>query len=391
MTTKVVTAYGRGAEGYETARRTAEEAMKKLGRKPDIAVVYCDVSYEVREVLRGIREVAGSALVGCTSYGEFTDSSVGVNTISLMLIASDDMKFYTAMVRGLKEDIDRAAGELKEKLQVDAGDFPYRYGLLYMDGFTGVGEEIALAVSLRFPGVSLAGGGAVDMSMRNACVFLDDEAATDAAVLCLILSRKKIGMSVSHGMIPSFGPMEVTKAKGNVVFELDNKPAWETWKSAIAENALKMYGIEVSKLSTKQALPSLMIYQPGLKIDENHYKVRGTFRITPEGAMVFMCGVAEGSELYVMTCTKESLIEAATRGSKEAVKDLGGKPSGALIMDCSVRGILLGDDLPKAVEEIKKGINAPLLGYGAMGEICMTAGQFSGFHNATIVSIVLPE
>ena len=134
-----------------------------------------------------------------------------------------------------------------------------------------------------------------------------------------------------------------------------------------------------------------MIYQPGLKIDESHYKVRGTFRVTPEGAMVFMCSIAEGSELYAMTCTQESLIEAATRGSKEAVKDLGGKPSGALIMDCGVRGILLGDDLPEAVEEIKKGINAPLLGYEAMGEICMAAGQFSGFHNATIVSIVLPE
>jgi len=396
MTTKFATASAKGSakESYATAKNAAAEAMRKLGKRPDLAIVYCDVNYNAGEVLRGIREkTCGAPLIGCTSNGEFTENGLKSGSISVALIASDDMKFFTSIAKGLKEDIDGSAEELKQKLPESVGGFPYRYGLLYIDGMTGVGEEIALAISVRLPEVSLVGGGAVDMSMRNTYVFLNDEVATDAAALCLMFSKKKMGMSVTHGMTPAFGPLRVTKVKDNVVLELNNRPAWDAWKDIVAEDAKKHYGIDVSKLGTgmEDALSLLIDYQPGLKIDGDRYKIRGAFSVTPAGAMVFMCGVAEGSELYVMTCTTESLIEAAARGGRDAIRSLGGKPAGALIVDCSARGMLLGSNLPRAVEELKRGLDAPILGFEAMGEICMAPGQFSGFHNATVVTLALPE
>ena len=395
-TTKFVTASGKGLpnESRAIAKKVAEESMKKLGKKPDMTIVYCDVSYDVKEVLKGVREATNRApLVGCTSYGEFTEDNTGMGTVSMALISSDDMKFFPALAKGLKEDFDRTTDEFKQKLPENVDGFPYKYGLLYIDGMTGLGEEVALATSLKFPEVSLVGGGAVDMSMRNTYVFLNDETVTDGAVLCLILSKKKMGMSVTHGTSPSFGPLKVTKAKDNIVFELNNRPAWDVWKETIAEDARKRFGIDVSKISTKleDIMPILMNYEPGLKIDDKHYKVRGAFSVTESGAMVFMCGVTQGSELYVMTCTLESTIDAAKRGSREAVKSLGGKPSGALVVDCAARGMMLGNNFPKAAEAINKGIDAPLLGFEAMGEICMAPGQFSGFHNSTIVTLALPE
>ncbi len=396
MTTKFVTASVKGARGesYEAAKRVTGEAMKKLGEKPHIAIVYCDVSYDVSEALKGIREAGNNVpLIGCTSSGEFTEKEAQNGTISIALISSDDMKFFPVIAKGLRDNIDKVADELKQKLPDSIEGFPHKYGLLYIDGLTGVGEEIALATSLRFSDVSLVGGGAVDMGMKNTFVFMNDEAATDAAALCLIFSKKEMGMSVTHGMMPTFGPLKVTKAKDNIVFELNNRPAWEVWKETIAKDARKRYGIDVSRVSTRleDIMPVLMDYQPGLKINEEHYKVRGAFSVTDEGALVFMCGVVEDSEIYIMTCTTESLIDAAKRGGKEAVRSLGEKPSGAIIVDCAARGILLGNNFPKAIEELRNGINAPLLGFEAMGEICMAAGQFSGFHNATMVALALPE
>ena len=395
MTTKFSTEQvsGPAKDSYALAKKATEGALKKLGGKPDLAVVYCDVIYDTREVLRGIRETTkDTPLIGCTSYGEFTEKEAHRGTISVALICSDDMKFYTAIARNLKEDPDRAVNDLKKALPSEVRGFPYSYGLLYLDSLTGMSEEIVLGIHLAFPDAALVGGGAADISMDEPQVFSNDEAATDALALCTIFSKKKMGMSVTHGLSPAFGPLKVTKAKDNVVLELNNRPAWEEWKETVAEDVKKNYGIDLSDAGQEQAMSILLVhYLLAIKTDEDSYKIRGVSWVTKEGGLVFMCGVVESSELYVMSYTKDGLINAAKKGAARALKDLNTKPAGALIMDCAARGIILDEKFIGEAKGIRDALGTPLLGFEAMGEVCMAPGQFSGFHNATVVSLVLPE
>jgi hypothetical protein len=164
------------------------------------------------------------------------------------------------------------------------------------------------------------------------------------------------------------------------------------WKETVAEDAEKNYGVDLSDAGPERAMSILLVHYPlALKTDENNYKIRGVSWVTKEGGLVFMCGVVENSELYVMGYTKDGLINAAKDGARRALKDLNTKPAGALIMDCAARGIILDKEFIKEAKEIRDTLGIPLLGFEAMGEVCMAPGQFSGFHNATVVSLVLPE
>ena len=384
---------GSAGESYGLAKKAAEKALKDLGRKADLAVVYCDVSYDAREVVRAVREVTGAPLAGCTSYGEFTERGNETGSIAISLISSDDMKFFSAMAKGLKEDSEAAAEELKRSLPSKVEGFPDLYGLIYLDGLTGRGEEISLSISMGFDGIPLIGGGAADMSGRESFVFSDDAVASDAVVLCIIASRKPLGMGVAHGMSVKFGPLKVTKAKENVVFELNGKAAWEVWKAVVAEDAKKTFGIDTSRLGMGlEDLASILVnYLPAIRLDGSIYKIRAVFSVTEDGAMVFMCGVPQESELYVMGYTRENMIESAGIAAEAANKSIGGKVSGVLIIDCAAREMILGKDFPEALNEFRRVFRVPIFGFGAMGEIYMARGQFSGFHNATSVVLALPE
>jgi methyl-accepting chemotaxis protein len=395
MTTKFATASAKGSakESYATAKSVTAEAMRKLGKRPDLAIVYCDVNYNAGEVLRGVREATGNApLIGCTSNGEFTENGSQMGTISLGIISSDDIRFFPALVKNVKDDPDSAVEDLKNRLPSEVKGFPYKYGIICMDSLTGMSEEIVLNVHLAFPEMALVGGGAADISMEEPLVFASGNAASDAIAMCAMFSKKKMGMSVTHGMTPSFGPLRVTKVKDNVVLELNNRPAWDAWKDIVAEDAKKNYGIDLSQVGLERAMSILLIhYLLALKIDENNYKIRGVSWVTNEGGLVFMCGVADNSEFHVMGYDKEGLIKAAKDGAKAAVKDLGTKPAGALIFDCAARGSILDKEFIKEAMGIGSVLNTPVLGFEAMGEICMAPGQFSGFHNATVVTLALPE
>jgi len=164
------------------------------------------------------------------------------------------------------------------------------------------------------------------------------------------------------------------------------------WKEAVIEEAKKDYNFDISEMSLERSMSILLVHYPlALKTGENSYKIRGVSWVTKEGGLVFMCGVAESSEFYVMKCTNKELINAAKNGAKIALDNLGAKPAGALIANCVSRGAILDKEFIREVDEIRKTVSAPLLGFEAMGEICMAPGQFSGFHNATIVTLVLPE
>src|SRR5207253_11083609 len=56
------------------------------------------------------------------------------------------------------------------------------------------------------------------------------KSADDSAVALHVFSASPIGVGVDHGLRPSTPKMVVTRAEGNVVHELDNRPAFDAYK-----------------------------------------------------------------------------------------------------------------------------------------------------------------
>jgi methyl-accepting chemotaxis protein len=267
------------------------------------------------------------------------------------------------------------------------------------DGLAGVGEEITLfASNILGPTAKIVGGTAADdMKFLKTFVFSNDKIASDAVSICLLASKMPLFTGIKHGHIPLSRPLKITKARENVLYEIDNQPAWEVWKKETAQSAKKI-GIDVEKLTTPTEIAQFTSnYELGLPAEkEGEYKVRWPLSKNDDGSLNFSCGIAEGAIFCIMDGSKQDDLifaaEEAARIARQSAENSGYKElAGVFIFECSVRQMMLGEKFHKGVNRYKKMLRGvPILGWETYGEICMDPGQFSGFHNTTSVVLVIP-
>lgn len=397
MGTKIGTMILKGEDSFSVGKEAAEKAMKKAGIKsPGLTVVFASSRYDYQAVIRGVREATHNApLIGCSSAAEFSEEKVEKDSVVCAVIKSDTHKFFTGMGRGLREDEFKALKEASANMPAAPKDYPYLSAIMLVDGLAAKGEESVLAaLNALGPNVKFCGGAASDeLQFKETNVFTDDTVATDAVSLSLVASRIPVAIGVKHGHSPISPPLTITKAKGNVVYEIDGKPAFEVWKEYARHNA-KGIGIDVDKLSDPQTLGVFFTrYEAGL-LTGTDYKIRW-LGATPDtkGPILFPCSMNEGIVVRVMESPKQAQIVSARKAAENALAACKGiKLAGAIVFDCVCRAIILEQDFGQALDEIKGVLgDIPLIGFETYGEIAMEIGQLSGFHNTTTVILLIPD
>lgn len=397
MATKFVTAIAKGTDSEKTGADVARKAMDKLeSSKVDFSLVFISAKYDYAQALKGVRSVIGDALLlGSSSSGEFTESSVEKESIAICLISTDSHKFFTGIGQGLKADENATIIQAAAQFPKTVEGFPHLSAIVLHDGLVGKGEETALAGS-HVLGCKLAGGSAGDdLNMKTTYTFCGDKVKSDSVSLGLIASKQPVVVAVQHGHMPISPALTVTKAKDNIVYELDGKPALEVWKKHAQADALKNFNIKVDELKagTKEFSDFMTRYEAGLYVGKGEYKIRWPGLTTDtSGPMVFACAMPKGTVLRVMGSPKDNQIASAKRAAeiaKTAAKGM--KLAGCLVFDCVVRAIILGDEFAKAIKAIHETLEVPLLGFETYGELCMEIGQMSGYHNTTTVIMLIPD
>lgn len=407
MATRFATGLAKGKDSATVAADAVRQAKQKLpeSSRVDLAIVYASRVHDYPQVVAAVRNATGKApLIGSSSAGEFTEERIETASVAVGLISSDDIRFFTAMAEGVKDDPELAVRSLANRFPLRMEGFPHFSAILLVDGLAGVGEEITILASYVFEQVlgervKLVGGCAGDdMQFKETFVFSDDRVATNAVSVCLLASRMPLFTAVRHGHIPLSKPLKATRANGNVLYEVDGRPAWEVWKEETAQ-AVKDSGIILDELD-ESALTERVLgnYELGLPTEiEGEYKIRLPLAVGAGGSLSFSCGIAEGSTFRIMDGSNlENLINAAAETAtlaKQSAEDSGFSSfAGLLVFECGVRLTLLGNDFPRSVERYKNALpGTPMLGWETYGEIRMESGQFSGFHNTTSVVLLIPE
>jgi methyl-accepting chemotaxis protein len=363
-------------------------------KKVDISVVFCSSAYNYQAVVDGVRQATNNApLIGCSTAGEFTEEKTEKESVACAMISTDTHKFFPGIGKGLREDEINALKEAGSRFPSTINDYPYHSAILLIDGLAGQGEETVLeALNVLGPNVKFSGGAAADdLKFNETVVFANNEVSTNAVSLTLIASRIPVAIGVKHGHSPISPPLKITKVEGNIVYEIEGKPAFDVWKEHTRENA-KSIGIDVDKMSEAEAIQTFFTrYEAGL-LTGTEYKIRwlgGT--TTTKGPITFPCTMSKDMVLRVMESPKEAQFTSARKAAKIALEACrGAKIAGAIIFDCVCRAVILGDDFPKTVKEINNVLKVPLVGFETYGEIAMEIGQLSGFHNTTTVVLLLP-
>lgn len=395
MATKFGTAIVKGKDSFKVGQEVASKAMSKAVTKDvDLSIVFASSAYDYQAVINGVRRVTNNApLIGCSTAGEFTEEKVEKESVACAVISTDTHKFFPGMGKGLRKDEIKTLKEASRKFPLPIGGYPYLSVILLVDGLAGKGEESVLAaLDALGPNVKFSGGAAADdLKFKETYIFANDKVSSDAVSLTFVASRIPVAIGVKHGHSPISPPLTITKVEGNIVYEIDGKPAFEVWKEYTRENA-KSIGINVDRMLETEAIQNFFTrYEAGI-LTGTEYKIRwlgGT--TTTKGPICFPCTMSEGMVVRVMESPKLGQIASARRAAEIALEACKGiKIAGAIIFDCVCRAVILGDDFAKAVDEIKDVLRVPLVGFETYGEIAMEIGQLSGFHNTTTVVLLIP-
>ncbi|MGO8998173.1 MAG: FIST signal transduction protein, partial [Polyangiaceae bacterium] len=214
--------------------------------------------------------------------------------------------------------------------------------------------------------------------------------ATDAMVFARVFSESPLGLGVCHGHTPLSTPLRVTKAAGNVVSEIEGRPAWDVWREHTKKSA-KAHGIDLETLAAKDEISYLLRYEAGLA-NGAQFKIRAPLARSADGSISFACGIPEGSVIRITESVPEAQVTSAREAAHRAKEALSRRPiAGALVFDCICRNLILGEAFARAVRGISQELgNVPVAGFETYGEIALAAGDMSGFHNTTSVVLAFP-
>ncbi len=393
MTTKVVTALSRGDVTHATDElcRSAKAALGDAA--PELLVLFCSTAQPLDEASRRVAEAFPNVpLIGASTAGEFTERGDAKSSAALFAVAGA-FRAHAGIGTGLKASPERAIAQALEGLPRQVIGYPHRTAILLLDPLAGNGEEATLiASSLLGDDVRLAGGAAGDdLRMSQTFVGAGTRVASDAAVVALIFSKSPLGVGVCHGHAPLSGPLRVTRAEGNVVHEIEGRPAWSVWADETRASAASR-GVSVDGLAKEEEGGFLLRYEAGLAAGGNEYKIRAPLSRAGDGSISFACGIPEGSVIRITESVPERQAESAKVAALRAREQLGREAAGALVFDCICRNLILDEDFSRAVRGMSEALGSvPLAGFETYGEIALDAGDMSGFHNTTSVVLAFPR
>ncbi|HMD45534.1 MAG TPA: FIST N-terminal domain-containing protein [Acidimicrobiales bacterium] len=368
-----------------TVERPGTLAASRAGAGDDakLVVVFCSPSLDPPEVVRQIRSACpGVPLIGCTTAGEFATGGPDETGVVVVALGGEGFAVRTAVTSGASKDL-RAAGARAARCLPQAGHRPHRALLLLTDGLAGDQQEIVRgAYGVLGAEVPLVGGCAGDdLAMTRTYQFFDDEVISDSVVAAGIASDAPMGIGVRHGWKRVGEPMLVTKADGNQVFTLDDRPALDSY--------LAHLGVADGSALDEPGFRRLAMTHPlGLsrREQEEHVRFIGGADFS-ERSLSCIAEVPQGGLVWMMEGDAESVLAATDAACRDAVDALGGRPPiGLFAFDCIARRGVLGDDnIMSEMERIATpAAGAPVAGFYTYGEIARTRGVH-GFHNQTLV------
>jgi hypothetical protein len=359
-------------------REAAEQALEKAGvDRPDFVFMFATVGYDQHSLLRAVRVATGDApLTGCSGEGTINGDDADESNFSVVVtaISSEELQWTNGLAAGLKADPravgKRVAKELLPHLSSDTiGLFVFPEGRAENIDHFFAGLEENLPSDQFLP---LWGGGAGnDLKLgKPTYQYCDDEVITDGVSYALLSGEAHTAWAISHSVIPIGGERIVTRSKGNVIYEIDGKPATDVFKEYLPEDALAAnrdwvrYGISLA-LSFKA--PSYM--------KDEEYVVRGVPQLSlTDGSITVQTEVEEGTSIWFSSRDKEKITTGFDRMATQIEEQLAGeKPELVFQFECVTRGKLMFREQEKLqlLRQFRQSLDAevPWVGFYTIGEI----------------------
>lgn len=304
-------------------------------------------------VLRGLKPAfPGARVIGCSTAGEIAQD--GVSDDGLVLVA---LRFAQPNFRAVSAPLQT------------------------MEASAAAGA--ALAAALKAP------------DLRSVLLFAPGVAINGSALIDGLAAGVGAGVTITGGLAGDggsfggwqpFGPVrKVTRAAGNLLYELDGEAALDIYRRYLGDYA--------------KDLPGSGLLFPFAMLGPDHRDI-GLIRTIlgideAQGSVILAGDVEAGGYLRLMHASTNALIEGAEAAAQAAQSMRSHRRSGlAILVSCVGRKLVMGGRVDEEIEAVAEvfGQGATITGFYSNGEISpFVAAQDCRLHNQTMTITYLSE
>lgn len=341
---------------------------------------YYDRRDPVHELLAAFPQ---SQVLGCSSAGEIYGAELRDESLSCAAVRFSHTRLRRAYARVEGTAGSFAAGVLIAE-QLAAPDL--RGVFVLSDGHTVNGTALIRGMGSILPENLIITGGLAadgDRFQRTWVIHERELRLGEVSAVGFYGERIRIGHG-SQGGWDIFGPERlITRSNGNVLFELDDRPALELYKEYLGELAA---GLPATAL-----LFPLAVRTPG----DERQTVRTVLDVSEsDSSMTFAGDVPEGSMAQLMKANFDRLVQGA---SHAALATRANTPEDtdvlAVAISCVGRRLVLGErteeELDVTLETLPR--RSHLIGFYSYGEISPYSDGHCELHNQTMTLTTFAE
>ena len=331
------------SQQQSTGRAVEEAASRAMARagisRADLAMIFftADHAGRERELTASLSGIVGTdCVVGCSGAGVLTGEGEieGSSGIAVLAIASDEIvgrPFIFEPLKGNEANLGASFGDFLAK-----ADDKNSLMILLPDSYNGNPQPLLASMAMRSGFHPVIGAGATENGSTGATYQLcGDKVATNAVAGAYLSGDFKMHVDITQGCQPISEAMVITKAEGNLIYEINQRPAVEVFarllKGPLADDVRR----------------ALMVLFVGLPADRQEnsvaagkYLVRNIVGLDPEKGILGVADQVSEGDTMIFTMrdgqrAREDLEQMLQR-QLEAIGDK--KPAFGLYFNCCARG-----------------------------------------------------
>ena len=316
-------------------------------------------------------ELPGVPIVGCSAIGEIINGSIDYNECVITLTVFDDPSTQVKVLSfyDLHKDCSQVLFDTIK-------DVPDLKGLEIVCANSDVMFDKASHTADSLPdNIEVFGAIAVGDDDNKPFIFTDDNDYHTEGVFLVLYSGKELHIQTNRmfGWKAIGYPLHVTRAEGNVVYELDGKPAYDVYSHYL--NIKKGPNFFYDALE----------FPWEVQVNEETVYIRHAKSVNPDGSIVMSTNVPVGSNIR-LTYGDPLRIMEHTKQAGQLIRDFA--PQAITIYNCFGRKLFWGEQDNIEIVEISKHMDAA--GFSALGEIMRFKGK-TILNNLSIVTASMRE
>jgi hypothetical protein len=324
----------------------------------------------------------GSQILGCSTSGEILGSKVADGTVSVAVARFDHARLASAGAPvDSANDSFRAGADIAQNLMGSS----LRGVIVLSDGLKVNGSALVRGLNAHLPASVIVTGGLAGDGDRFQNTWVLDRGEPRAGVVAAI-GLYGDSLNIGHGSKGGwdiFGPERtVTRSQGNLLFELDGRPALHLYKEYLGERAA---GLPATALLFPLALRA--------GPDDEKSLVRTVLAVDEASqSLTFAGDIPQGWRAQLMKANFDRLVQGASDAAIMSRSQSAGEIL-CIAISCVGRRLVLGGRTEEETEATLEALpdGTQQVGFYSYGEISPYASGSCDLHNQTMTLTTFSE